>query len=332
MLRIEEDGGIAVVRIDRPEARNALNAETLSALTDTARTLGRRSDISAVILTGTDSFFSAGIDLKAEPRASATLLERRDAARAGPDLCRAWEAIEAVTIVAIEGYCVGGACALALACDFRIMAAGAMMRLPEVPLGMNMSWGTLPRLVALIGPARAKAFALFGEPAHVSECLAWGLADRSAEQGEALTEARQWAERVAALPGFADIHPLQPEAQAQGLLGLMHELERELCAITGMDAFTLQPAAGAAGELTGLKMIAAYHRRKKRTRKTILIPDSAHGTNPASAALSGFSVVQLSSGPDGLIDLEDLKKKDGKALVQDRRKKFLGMGSKGLAA
>jgi enoyl-CoA hydratase len=200
MLRIEEDGGIAVVRIDRPEARNALNAETLSALTDTARTLGRRSDISAVILTGTDSFFSAGIDLKAEPRASATLIERRDAARAGPDLCRAWEAIEAVTIVAIEGYCVGGACALALACDFRIMAAGAMMRLPEVPLGMNMSWGTLPRLVALIGPARAKAFALFGEPAHVSECLAWGLADRSAEQGEALTEARQWAERVAALP------------------------------------------------------------------------------------------------------------------------------------
>ena len=117
MLRIEEDGGIAVVRIDRPEARNALNAETLSALTDTARTLGRRSDISAVILTGTDRFFSAGIDLKAEPRASATLLERRDAARAGPDLCRAWEAIEAVTIVAIEGYCVGGACALALACD-----------------------------------------------------------------------------------------------------------------------------------------------------------------------------------------------------------------------
>ncbi len=200
MLRIEEDGGIAVVRIDRPEARNALNAETLSALTDTARTLGRRSDISAVILTGTDRFFSAGIDLKAEPRASATLLERRDAARAGPDLCRAWEAIEAVTIGAIEGYCVGGACALALACDFRIMAAGAMMRLPEVPLGMNMSWGTLPRLVALIGPARAKAFALFGEPAHVSECLAWGLADRSAEQGEALTEARQWAERVAALP------------------------------------------------------------------------------------------------------------------------------------
>lgn len=116
-------------------------------------------------------------------------------------------------------------------------------------------------------------------------------------------------ERVAAFPGFAQIHPLQPESQVQGLLSLMHELERELCAITGMDAFTLQPAAGAAGELTGLKMIAAYHRRKKRIRKTILIPDSAHGTNPASAVLSGFSVVQLTSGPDGLIDLEDLKKK-----------------------
>ena len=116
-------------------------------------------------------------------------------------------------------------------------------------------------------------------------------------------------ERVAAMPGFAWLHPLQPAAQTQGILELLYELERLLCAITGMGAFTLQPAAGAQGELTGLKIIAAYQRRKRRTRSTILIPDSAHGTNPASAALSGFTVVQLRSGPDGLIDLGELKSK-----------------------
>ena len=116
-------------------------------------------------------------------------------------------------------------------------------------------------------------------------------------------------ERVAALPGFAWLHPLQPAAQVQGMLALLHELEQLLCAITGMAAFTLQPAAGAAGELTGLKIIAAYHRRKRRARSTILIPDSAHGTNPASAALSGFTVVQLASGRDGLIDLQELRRK-----------------------
>ncbi len=114
-------------------------------------------------------------------------------------------------------------------------------------------------------------------------------------------------ERVAALPGFASLHPLQPAAQAQGMLELLYELERLLCAITGMAAFTLQPAAGAQGELTGLKIIAAYHRRKRRARSIILIPDSAHGTNPASAALSGFTVVQIKSGPDGLVDLQELK-------------------------
>ena len=116
-------------------------------------------------------------------------------------------------------------------------------------------------------------------------------------------------EKVAALPGFAWLHPLQPASQTQGLLQLLFELEQLLCGITGMGAFTLQPSAGAQGELTGLKIIAAYHRRKRRTRRTILIPDSAHGTNPASAALSGFQVVQIASGRDGLVDLGELKAK-----------------------
>src|SRR5690348_8335617 len=104
---------------------------------------------------------------------------------AGPDLCRAWGVIEAAAVCAIGGYCIGGASALAVACDFRIMGEGAYMRLPEVPLGMNMSWRTLPRLVALIGPARTKRFVMFGEKADAETCLAWGLCDEVAPKGGA---------------------------------------------------------------------------------------------------------------------------------------------------
>ena len=116
-------------------------------------------------------------------------------------------------------------------------------------------------------------------------------------------------ERIAAWSKVAQVHPLQPEETVQGLLRLLYELEEALCRITGMAACTLQPAAGAQGELTGLKIIRAFHRKQGRARETILIPDSAHGTNPASAALSGFRVVELKSGPDGLVDLQELKAK-----------------------
>jgi len=116
-------------------------------------------------------------------------------------------------------------------------------------------------------------------------------------------------DRIASWSRFALVHPLQPESTVQGTLRLLWELEQLLCQLTGMAAFTLQPAAGAQGELTGLKIVRAYHRMKRRTRSTILIPDSAHGTNPASAALSGFRVVELKSGPDGLVDLAELKAK-----------------------
>lgn len=161
-----------------------------------------RPDVLAVILTGTESYFSAGADLSASQARAAqqTLLETRRAIMAGPDLCKAWDEIEAVTIAAIEGYCIGGASALAVSCDFRVMGEGAYMRLPEVPLGMNMSWRTLPKLVALIGPSRAKQYVMFGEPADAKRCLDWGLADEVAAAGQALAAARRWADKVTALP------------------------------------------------------------------------------------------------------------------------------------
>jgi glycine dehydrogenase subunit 2 len=115
-------------------------------------------------------------------------------------------------------------------------------------------------------------------------------------------------EEMAGLPGFTDIHPLQPEHTVQGCLRLLDVTARYLCEITGMDAVNFQPAAGAHGELTGLLLIKASHEsRGDAARKRIIVPDSAHGTNPASAAMAGFSVVNIASGPDGCIDLAALK-------------------------
>jgi glycine dehydrogenase subunit 2 len=109
-------------------------------------------------------------------------------------------------------------------------------------------------------------------------------------------------EKLAALPGFAAAHPLLPAALSQGALQLMFELERFLAEITGLDAVTLQPAAGAHGELTGMLIIHACHRQRGMPKSRILIPDTAHGTNPASAALCGYAPVPVPLGPEGIIE------------------------------
>lgn len=119
-------------------------------------------------------------------------------------------------------------------------------------------------------------------------------------------------EQVARLPGFANLHPYQREEEVQGALAVMHELEAALAAITGMARVTLQPAAGAHGELVGCLIIKAYHEHRGDAERTeILVPDSAHGTNPATAALAGFSVVTVPSNAKGQVDLEALKGKLG---------------------
>ncbi|MDQ3704252.1 MAG: aminomethyl-transferring glycine dehydrogenase subunit GcvPB [Chloroflexota bacterium] len=115
-------------------------------------------------------------------------------------------------------------------------------------------------------------------------------------------------EDVAILPGFAAIHPYQDPGCAQGALQVMYELQGMLGQIVGMDAVTLQPAAGAHGEFTGILMIRAYHRsRGESQRDTLLVPDSAHGTNPATAAAAGFKLISLKSGADGSVDLDALR-------------------------
>ena len=119
-------------------------------------------------------------------------------------------------------------------------------------------------------------------------------------------------EEMASLPGFTDIHPLQPESTVQGCLEVLYEAERLLCEITGMNGMTFQPAAGAHGEYTGLLLIRRYHQsRNDAARTKIIVPDSAHGTNPASATMAGFTVVSVPSNERGGVDIEALKKAVG---------------------
>src|SRR5689334_16429842 len=116
-------------------------------------------------------------------------------------------------------------------------------------------------------------------------------------------------ERMAALPGIADLHPLQPEDTIQGLLQLLFELQQMLAEISGLPAVSLQPAAGAHGELAALLVAAAYFRHQKQHRTKVLAPDSAHGTNPASARMAGFDFVTVKSNGQGMVDMEDLASK-----------------------
>ncbi|WP_350344549.1 aminomethyl-transferring glycine dehydrogenase subunit GcvPB [Proteinivorax tanatarense] len=114
-------------------------------------------------------------------------------------------------------------------------------------------------------------------------------------------------EDIAQISNFANLHPHMPEGASQGALELQYNLQQQLAEITGMDAITLQPVAGAHGELTGIMLIDAYHKNKGNNKKTILVPDSAHGTNPATASMVGYDVVQVSSNERGLVDINSLK-------------------------
>src|SRR5579883_1903647 len=116
-------------------------------------------------------------------------------------------------------------------------------------------------------------------------------------------------ERLASHPGMTDLHPLQSDESCQGMLAILWEMQQFLAEIAGLDGVSLQPAAGAQGELTALLMAAAYFRHKGERRSRVLIPDSAHGTNPASAALAGFDTVSVKSNSRGLVDLDDLRSK-----------------------
>lgn len=200
-VTIERRGRIAVVRFDRGDKSNAMSRAVMTDLLAAARSFEDDTETSAIVLTGRPSVFTMGFDLK-EGRAPGTdtLSGRRLEAKLGARLSRAWAELEPITIAAIEGWCVGGGAALTAACDLRVMGEGATIYVPEIERGMNLGWQSVPRLVNLVGPSRAKRIIILAEKIGAERALEWGLVDEIAPDGQALAKALAMAEQVAAMP------------------------------------------------------------------------------------------------------------------------------------
>jgi enoyl-CoA hydratase len=247
IVHIERVGRIAVVRLDRGDARNALSLEACRQLTRAARGFDDDPDVSAVVLTGTAEVFSLGADLRDEELArsrTARLSERRLAMQTGGRMCRAWEELEPLTIAAIEGWCVGGGAAIAAACDLRVASESATLYVPEIERGMNLSWGAVPRIAHLVGPAKAKRIAILSERLPAARALEWGLIDEVAPPGGALAAAMALAERAASLP------PVQLRMIKQAINASVFALDR---AASHADSDQFALAAGSGDHAEGVR-------------------------------------------------------------------------------
>ena len=201
-MTIEKHGGIAIVRFDRKENLNAFNEKLIIELTHAARLFFDDLETHAVVLTGAANAFSAGFDLKATDGWTSETddVKRRYRAFAGVRLCKAWETMPQITIAAMEKMAVGGGVALALACDWRVLGRAAYLYVPEVKIGLNLQWGALPRLITLVGPARAKRVTIMCEKMPAAQALDWGLVDELADDGRTVEKAVEMTEVVLSMP------------------------------------------------------------------------------------------------------------------------------------
>jgi enoyl-CoA hydratase/carnithine racemase len=230
------EGRVAVVRFDRGDGINALSPEVQRQLIDAARSFEDDGATSAVVLTGSTKAFSAGFDLKdpeGRTRKTMDLGTLRRHLKLGPRLTRAWQEMEQITIGAIEGFCIGGGVSLAVSLDFRIMGRDAHMRVPEIGLGMNMSWQSVPRMLHLMGPARTKqAVILADQRITAAEAYEWGLVEEVAAPGKAFDTAMAFAAKIAAQP------PLSVAMTKLTVNRLAHALD-DLASHMDIDQFAL---------------------------------------------------------------------------------------------
>jgi enoyl-CoA hydratase len=193
-VTIEKRGGIAVVRFDRKANLNAFNEKLVVELTHAARGFFDDLETHVVVLAGAANAFSAGFDLKAADswHSESDDLKRRQRAYGGVRLCKAWEAMPQITIAAMERLAVGAGVAIALACDWRVLGRGAYLYVPEAKIGLNLQWGALPRLITLVGPARAKRITILCEKMPAAQALDWGLVDELADDGRTVRRHWRW--------------------------------------------------------------------------------------------------------------------------------------------
>lgn len=219
-LDLERDGPILRVWLNRPERRNALDTGTLEEIEALFNSL--RSDFATrvVVLGGRGPAFCAGADRRSPPgrermraASDATERERRWAAQLGLRACRAVADAEAVTIARVHGHAVGGGLALAVACDLRVASAEARFHVPEVDLGVPLSWGASARLIHEVGAARARELILLCEPLDAERAAAWGVVHRVVPADALDAAVEDWARRIAAKPEVA-VHMTKTQFRA----------------------------------------------------------------------------------------------------------------------
>jgi enoyl-CoA hydratase len=202
-LKISKKGRIVIVRLNRPKERNTLSGGLIKELIEVTDQIRGDLSSSVIILYGQEEFFSAGADLKDPERSrrGPVSARRRILLERGPRMCQVWQDLPQVTLAALEGFCLGGAVSLALSCDFRIMSEEAYIRIPEIDLGMNYSWGSLPRLVNLVGPAKAKQWVIFADKrVESSEAFQSGFAQWLVPAGKSMEKALELAQIIAEKP------------------------------------------------------------------------------------------------------------------------------------
>lgn len=234
-LRIERDGAIARLWLDRPERRNALNAVALEEIATAFTEVRTWFDVPVVILGGRGPSFCAGADRKDPPArlargSGAGARERRHAALMGRRAVEAIERCDAITIARIHGHAIGGGLVLALACDLRIAAADTVFAIPELDLGVPLTWGALPRLAREVGTARARELVLLCAPFDGAAAERYGLVNRTVPADALDAAVDDWAQRLAAKPPWA-LHMTKSQLKAYAHatpLGDVTELDGDL--------------------------------------------------------------------------------------------------------
>ena len=202
-LTIEHDGPIAWFELNRPEVANALSHDVLAEVERACLAFRDDTQTRVIIVTGAGKHFSSGADLSARDTRERTLLEHQRRTRIGERATNALYNVDQITIAAWHGAAMGGGAVLATACDLRVGSTDCFMQYPEIDIGMNLMWQSLPLLTHLVGPARAKRLVAGGERVQAQQLLDWGVLDELVEPGALRDAAQAMAQRYAAKPPIA---------------------------------------------------------------------------------------------------------------------------------
>ena len=241
-LTIEHDGPITRIWLNRPERRNALNAHALEEIAAAFTEMQQRFDTTVIIFGGRGAAFCAGADRKDPPARSArgsgaSARERRYTTQVGRRAVEAIERVEAITIARVHGYAIGGGLVLALACDLRVAATSAFFHIPEVDLGIPLSWGAAPRLAREVGTARAKELILLCDRFDAPTAERYGMLNRVVPDDELDAAVDAWAQRLAAKPAWA-LHMTKTQFRAYSratVLGDVTEGDGDMIALASAE-------------------------------------------------------------------------------------------------